>query len=198
MSIWINKSLVFTALVGLAACQGMEFAPQSRKISVLDGAVTIAPPQGYCVDAKASRTGNDIAVILMGRCLAASNLAAALVTASLGVAGSDTALSIGPVALTKFFNSTDGLAMLSSSGTAEDVLLKTSQIDGNTLFLLIEDKTAGTYWRAFSSLQGRLLTLTAAGVDQIVLDPDDGRALLTQTLLALNKANAKPRVPKAG
>lgn len=88
--------------------------------------------------------------------------------------------------------------MLSSSGTAEDVTLKTSQIDGETLFLLIEDKTTGTYWRAFSSLQGRLLTLTAAGVDQIILNPDDGRTLLTQTLFALNKANVIPPAPKAG
>jgi hypothetical protein len=198
MSIWINKSFVILALVGLTACQGFDFVPQSHKIAILDGAVTVAPPKGYCVDAESSRTGNESAVILMGRCSATSTLAAALVTASLGAAGSDAALSIGPVALTSFFNSDEGLAILSSSGKPEDVAVTTSQIDGETLFLLIEDKASGTYWRAFSSLQGRLLTLTAAGVDTVVLNPDDGRALLAQTLVALNKANPKPRVPKAG
>ncbi len=201
MSIWINKSLVFIALAGLSACQSFDFGSQNRKIVVLDGAVTIAPPKGYCVDAKASRTGDDSAVILMGRCSAGSKLAAALVTASLGAAGSDAALSIGPVAMTSFFNSDAGLAMLSSTGKPEDVILKSSQIDDETLFLLIEDKATGTYWRAFSSLQGRLLTLTAAGVAAAGVDtlsPDDGRALLVQTLLTLNKANPKPRVPKAG
>lgn len=196
MSTWINKSLAFIALVGLAACQGLDLAP--RTIAILGGSVTIAPPQGYCVDTKASRTGKDNAVILMGRCSASSSLSAALITASLGAAGSDAALSIGPVALTSFFNSDEGLAMLSSSGKPEDITLKTSQIDGETLFLLIEDKTTGTYWRAFSSLQGRLLTLTAAGVDTVILNPNDGRALLAQTLGALEKANLKPRAPKAG
>lgn len=198
MSIWINKSLVFLALAGLTACQSIDAAPQSRKIAVLDGAVTIAPPNGYCVDAKASRAGKDNAVVLMGRCSASSTLVAALVTASLGTAGSDAALSIGPVALTSFFNSNDGLAMLSSSGKPEDIALKSSQIEDETLFLLIEDKTSGTYWRAFSSLQGRLLTLTAAGVDTVILNPDDGRALLSQTLSSLDKANPKRRAPKAG
>jgi hypothetical protein len=198
MSIWINKSALLITLVGLTACQSMDIAPQSRNISVLDGAVAIAPPKGYCVDPKASRTGDDNAVILMGRCSASSNRAAALVTTSLGVAGSDAALSIGPVALTGFFNSAEGLAMLSSSGKPEDVTLTKSQIEGEALFLLINDKTTGTYWRAFSSLQGRLLTLTAAGVDTLILNPDDGRELLSQTLIALNKANPKPPAPKAG
>lgn len=198
MFIWINKSFAIAALVGLAACQSMDFTPQNRKISVLNGSVTVAAPKGYCVDAKSSRTGNDTAVILMGRCSASSGLAAALVTASVGAAGSDAALSIGPVALTSFFNSDEGLAMLSSSGKPEDVAVKSALIEGETLFLQIEDKTSGTYWRAFSRLQGRLLTLTAAGVDTVILNPDDGRALLTQTLLALDKANPKPRVPKAG
>lgn len=198
MFIWINKSIVLIALVGLTACQGMDFASPSRSISILDGAVTIVPPKGYCVDAKASRSGEDNAVILMGRCSASSDRAAALVTTSLGVAGSDAALSIGPVALTGFFNSADGLAMLSSSGKAEDVTLSKSQIEGEALFLLIDDKTTGTYWRAFSSLSGRLLTLTAAGVDTVILNPDDGRELLSQTLIALNKANPKPPAPKAG
>ncbi len=198
MSIWINKSFVFIALAGFTACQGLDLAPQSRKVSVLDGAVIIAPPNGYCVDAKASRSGKDSAVILMGRCSASSGLAAALVTASVGAAGSGAALSIGPVALTRFFNSDQGLAMLSSSGKPEDVTVKAAQIDGETLFLQIEDKTTGTYWRAFSGLQGRLLSLTAAGVDQVILNPDDGRNLLAQTLVALNKANSKPRAPTAG
>lgn len=198
MSTWINKSFVFIALAGLAACQGFDIAPQTRKLAVLDGAVSIAPPKGYCVDPKASRTGDDNAVILMGRCSASSDLAAALVTASIGAAGSDAALSVGPIALTSFFNSEDGLTMLSSSGKPEDVAVTTSQIEGEALFLLIEDRASGTYWRAFSSLQGRLLTLTAAGVDTIILNPDDGRALLSQTLLSLDKANPKPRAPKAG
>lgn len=198
MSTWINKTIVSIALVGLTACQSLDLTPQSRKVSILGGDVTIAAANGYCIDAKASRTGNDAAVVLMGRCSAASNLAVALVTASIGVAGSDAALSIGPVALTSFFQSEAGLAMLASSGKPEDVTLKTAQIKGETLFLLIDDQATGTYWRAFSSLQGRLLTLTATGVDQVILDPDDGRALLSQTLLALNNANVKPRVPKAG
>lgn len=199
MCIWINKSIAIIALAGLTACQGFDLGTGSRSVSVLGGAVQITPPQGYCVDPKSSKGTDDSAVVLMGRCLATSGLAPALLTASIGVAGSDAALTQGPTALTSFFGSPRGLAMLSASGNADDVALVAAQSEEDALFLQIKDRWAGTYWRVISGLNGRLLMLTAAGAADIILNPDDGRKLLAKTLAALKKSNTvKPRAPKAG
>jgi hypothetical protein len=196
MSIWINKSVAVIALAGLTACQDFDFAPQNKTLSVLGGSVNITAPNGYCVDTNVSTTAADTAVVLMGRCFATSNRAAALLTASLGAQGSDAALSPGPVALTRFFGSVDGRALLSSTGNADDVQIKSAQTQDETLFLLISDTETGDYWRAISGLQGRLLTLTAAGAGEVALESDDGRTLLAQALSALQKANAKPPAAK--
>ena len=197
MSIWTNKSIAIIALVGLTACQSLDLIPSKHSISVLDGTVNIAAPNGYCVDTNVSMTGADNAVVLMGRCSAKSNHAPALLTASLGSKGSGDALSHGPVALVSFFNSPAGLTLLSAKSDAQDVQINDSQVQGETLFLLISDKAIGDYWRAISSVQGRLLMLSASGASGFDLAPDDGRALLSKTLLVLQKANPMPPVPKA-
>ena len=88
--------------------------------------------------------------------------------------------------------------MLATSGDPKDTKLESAQVDGETLYLRITDAQTGTYWRSISGLRGHLLTLTAAGVGSIALDPDEGRDLLAKALTALQKANPKPRVPKAG
>jgi hypothetical protein len=197
MSIWINKSIYIIALVGLTACQSLDLVPPQRSISVLDGTVTIAAHNGYCVDTNVSMTGADNAVVLMGRCSASSNFAPALLTASLGAKGSGAALSHGPVALVSFFKSPAGLTLLSAKSNAQDVQIKDSKVEGEMLFLRISDNEIGDYWRAISSITGRLLMLSASGASGLDLAPDDGRALLSKTLLVLQKANPMPPVPKA-
>lgn len=198
MSIWISKPLCILALVGLTACQMVEIVPAARNVTVFDGSVLIMPPSGYCVDAKSSSQGDEAVVVLMGRCKASSGRVAALLTATLGAGGSADALSPGPVALTSFFNTDEGLAMMAASGDPKDVQIDESQIDGETLFLKITDVETGTYWRAITGLKGHLLTLTAAGTGRVALNPVDGRELLSKALLALQKANTKRRVPIFG
>ncbi len=189
MSIWINKSIAIIALAGLTSCQGFDIDAPNRSVAVLGGAVNITPPNGYCVDPKSSKGTGDSGVVVMGRCLASSAQAPALLTASIGAAGSDAALAQGHVALTSFFGSPAGLAMLASNGVATDAALTESQSDGDTLYLQISDKITGSYWRAISGVNGRLLMLTATGAEDLILSPDDGRKLLAKTLAALKKAN---------
>ena len=198
MSIWISKPLCILAMVGLTACQMVEIVPAARNVTVFDGTVVVMPPSGYCVDAKSSSEGDEAVVVLMGRCKASSGRVAALLTATLGAGGSADALAIGPVALTSFFNSDEGLTMLASSGDPKDVTVEESQIEGDILFLKITDVETGTYWRAITGLQGHLLSLTAAGTGRVALEPADGRELLSKALLALQKANSKWTVPIFG
>ncbi len=191
MSIWTNSALIL-ACAGLGACAGMDFASPNRGVSVLGGAVQVTPPAGYCANPKVSTAGADSAVVLMGRCNANASVVPALMTASIGAAGSGAALDAGPVALTSFFTSDQGRGMLASTGKASDAAVKGSQTEGNAVVLLIEDRQFGPYWRAILPLKGRLVMLSATGADNIALKPEDGRALISKAMASLARANPEP------
>lgn len=197
MSIWTSNALAALACAGLTACAGLNIAPQNRSISVLGGAVTVAPPAGYCANPKVSTAGDDNAVVLIGRCTALSPVVPALLTASIGAAGSGTALDAGPVALTSFFTSDQGRAMLASSGNAKDAVVTASETEEGAVLLLIKDRSLGEYWRGILALRGRLVMVSATGVESSLLAPTDGRALLSQTMTSLRRANAEVAKPLA-
>lgn len=192
MSTWINSAALALLLAG---CTGIDLAAPiggaNRGIVVLNGAVSVAPPAGYCADPNVSARGGDSAVVLMGRCNATSKALPALMTASIGAAGSGAALQAGPVALTSFFSSDQGRAMLASSGDANDVRVTTSQIEGDALLLQLDDVALGAYWRAILALRGRLVMLSATSVQSVPLAPQDGRILVSKTIASLRKANGE-------
>ena len=189
MSIWTSNAILAFTCTGLIACAGFEIAPPNRNMAVLGGAVTVSPPDGYCVNPNVSKTGGDNAVVLIGRCSAASAVAAALLTTSIGEAGSGNALNAGPVALTSFFTSAEGRAMLASSGDANDAVVTASETDKDAVLLLIKDRALGTYWRGIFALRGRLVMVSATGGESTGLSPDSGRALLSKTIASLRRAN---------
>lgn len=195
MSTWTNNALAAMTCAGLSACAGLDLAPQNRSVTVLDGAVTVAPPAGYCANLKASKTGGDNAVVLIGRCTALSPVVPALLTTSIGVAGSGTALDAGPVALTSFFTSDQGRAMLASSGDAKDAVVTASETAEGAVLLQIKDRSLGEYWRGILALRGRLVMVSATGVEGTSLAPADGRALLSQTIVSLRSVNAEGANP---
>lgn len=200
MSIWTSNALAAITCAGLTACAGFDLAPPNRNVSVLGGAVTVAPPRGYCANPKVSKTGvskteGDNAVVLIGRCTALSPVVPALLTTSIGAAGSGSALDAGPVALTSFFTSDQGRAMLANSGDAKDAVVTASESAEGAVFLLIKDRSLGEYWRGIMALQGRLVMVSATGVEGTGLAPANGRTLLSQTIASLRRANAEVAKP---
>lgn len=198
MSIWINRTLATLALAGLSACAGLDLAGASRAVLVQGGDIKVAPPAGYCADPKASSDSSGSAVVLMGRCAAGSSTLSALITASVGGAGSGAALDAGPDALIAFFSSDQGRGMLASTGRAADAVVGTSQTEDATVLLLIKDVNLGEYWRAILALKGRLVMLSATGAQSVSLAPQDGRALLVKAIASLRRANPENREEKAG
>lgn len=189
MSTWISKAFAACVLVGLAACQDIvPNAPTPRAFSVLAGDVTIAPPAGYCPNPKlGAGAGPDTAVVLMGRCTANSSAPAALITASIGAGGSGAALNAGPVALTSFFTSAQGRAMLASTGKAGDLRVIATETQGDDLLLQVQDARLGVYWRGVFALRGRLVMLSVTNAQN--LTPPQSRALVLKTITSLRKAN---------
>lgn len=176
----------------LAACVGGTGFTSSRSAPVLGGAMQVGVPPGYCIDGKASRETRNGAVILMGRCTDAMKAKPALISVSVGQAGSGGVMTAGGPALAAFFTSAQGRATLSRDGRAKDIKVLEALGSGDAFLLHLQDRTVGEYWRAVISIKGRLVTVSTTGTAEVPLPPKDGRALLETTLKALRSANAGP------
>jgi hypothetical protein len=146
--------------------------------------------QGYCIDSGSSRQYDDSAVILMGRCNTGTDALPAVLTLSVGPAGSASAISGGGQMLADFFSSESGRATLSRDGIASDVTVKQALQSDGAFVMRVEDRAVGEYWRAIMGLRGRLVTLSVAGTDEMPLAPTDGRAVLDAAVAEMVKANA--------
>jgi hypothetical protein len=193
MFIWINKAASLGLIVLLAAC---DIAPgafglpgQATSMTVLDGAMQVAAPSGYCVDKQSARQQADGAVALIGRCSDRSQQPPAVISVTIGAAGSAGVLAGGDAALAEFFRSPGGRAALSRTGSADTVeILEAGNLD--TAFALhIAETGVGDYWRAVLGLSGRLVTLSVQGPSGADLDAGVGRQLLGTTIAAMRGAN---------
>jgi hypothetical protein len=196
MSIWISKGSWLAALALLAGC--VTSGNDIRSVALLDGAVTAVAPTGYCIAPAVGQRGADSAVVLMGRCRAGTEASPAMLTLSVGAAGSAGAMTAGGEALAAYFTSAPGRAALSRDGQAGDVVVLEAVSAGDAFLLHVRDRVVGDYWRAILGLRGRLVTLSVAGPEGQPLEADKGRRLLDAAVAALKRANANPAATVAG
>lgn len=193
MSTWISKARRFAVMLGLAACQmdagALSVPGQARALSVLGGAMTVAAPAGYCVDKGSARSQGDGAVVLIGRCNGRSGSPPAVISVTIGTAGSAGVMASGGAALAAYFQSPAGRAALSRTGQAETVQILTASETGGAFLLHVAEVNEGAYWRAVFGLSGRLVTLSVQGPEGAALDAAKGRQLLGAAIATLQKAN---------
>ena len=178
-----TAALLFT----LAACALPGTAP--RQVTVLDGQIQVRAPQFYCVDQQSARSGTDTAVVLIGRCNADGQVAAALVTVTVGRSASAGVMLASAEALRAFMSSAAGRRALARSGRSQDVEIVSSGVVEGRLMLHLKDREAGEYWRAILGVNGRLISISASGAVGLPLTPDEGRKLVEQTVEAMRAAN---------
>ena len=187
------------AVMALTACGGLPpglgASGRVHEIKVLGDAIRVTAPAGYCIDPKASVTRGDAVTVLMGRCTAKGGVAAAVVSITIGPPASAGVLLAGPDALAAFFTSTDGRKILARDGNAGHVVVLQAQVDEGSLLLHVNDQTVGEYWRAITAIQGRLVTISASGVEGAPLTPDQGLKLVLDELGLLNKRNPDKVIP---
>lgn len=197
MSIWISKPVVLLLmLMGLAACQpsaglpglsalSLLAAPQGP-VEVLDGALRIAGPKGYCPDSDTLHSADDSAIVLLGRCFDDSKAPPALVSVTVGKAG--TGVAAEGAVLAAFFASDPGRATLSQRGRAGDIRLLSALSSSDVFLMQVQDRASPPYWRGMTSLAGRMVSVRASGPE---LEPSKGRALVEATIRALRRANSE-------
>ena len=193
MFIWTSKAHHLALILLIAGCQmdpGAFATPvQTKAIAVLGGAVQVAAPAGYCVDKQSARQQADGAVVLMGRCSGGANTAPAVISVTIGAAGSAGIMADGGAALAAYFQTTDGRAALSRTGAADRVTIVQAANSDGAYILRIVEAGVGDYWRAIAGISGRLVTMSVQGPTGSALDQATGRKLLGASLAALRRAN---------
>lgn len=186
----IRALITALATIGLlSACEMETGFSSSRSAPVLDGAMNVGVPPGYCMDRTASRVGADNAVVLMGRCQNTGNAAPALISVSVGQGGSAGVLTAGGPTLAAFFTSPQGRATLSREGRASDVRVLEVLAVGEAFLIHLTDRAVGEHWRAVTGVAGRLVTISATGTEAVPLPPEESRKVLDLALMALGQAN---------
>jgi hypothetical protein len=186
----------------LAACvppQGSSGGNQNQSRNLLAHRVSIAVPAGYCIEPASVLEREDTALLLAGRCAGAEERVPAVLTASIGTAGSAQGLDIAGngADLAAFFRSERGRAALSRRGRAVDVRVEEALgIEGAFLMRLADfgatraGPVAVESWRAVLPLDGRLVSLTVTGkAGGPVLGRDAGKALIADFVAATQRAN---------
>jgi hypothetical protein len=197
MFTWISKpAVLLLMLMGLAACQPSAGLPglsslnmltaRQGTVDVLEGAVRIAGPKGYCPDSDILHSAEDSAVVLLGRCFDDSEAPPALVSVTVGQAG--TGLAAEGATLAAFFASAPGRATLSQRGRAGDIRLLSALSSSGVFLMQVQDRASPPYWRGMTSLAGRMVSVRASGP---ALSPPEGRALVEATIRSLLRANGK-------
>lgn len=185
-------------MAGLAGCVAPGGGNPLSTVPVLGGAVTIAPPAGYCIERASLLERDDSALLLAGRCAGQEALAPAVLVATIGSAGSGAGIdpATGGPELAAYFYSAPGRAALSRRGRAADVTVLEARGNGQAFLLRFADAGRGPdravqaeTWRAVLSLSGRLVTLSVTGTPATPIDRDTGHLLLTAFVAATHSAN---------
>lgn len=189
------------AMVALSGCDVPLPGQGVRSFAVLDGAVTVRGPDGYCVDPSASRSDTGFAVL--GECglIAATGIvptADGFITVQVGPP--DSAIVDGSEAeLSALLRSERGAALLSDAGQPGNI--RVDQLDRGDGLIAVHFTDRGRppvvglvsdEWRAFLDIRGRLTTISVRGYERSPLTSAQAQALLYGTVSGMQGANRGP------
>lgn len=173
-----------------------------RTIAVLDGAVQVGGPEGYCIDPVASDVKRGYAVL--AGCPLVSGDAEGMPDPDglvlIQVGDAETASVAGNEdAFAAFLGSDTGRSILASNGDSANVAEVSTVVDRGAVLAHFEDTsgpsfvgTSGALWRGFLDVQGRLTTVSVLSFDRNPLSQSAGERLLVVAMAELADLNAAP------
>ncbi|MCF7701307.1 dihydroxy-acid dehydratase [Loktanella sp. M215] len=187
-------------IAALAGCEPVSLTAPGEPSVRLVGDVLVGGPAGYCVDPVVTRPRQGFALLAACAAMTADETDTypgdiALITVTVGDAGS--AVVAGQEEDFKTFLETpQGAALLSASAIGGPVAVRQTQTDANAVAVYTEDVgppgvkgTQTQAWRLFTDMRGRLVTISVRGLSEDPLSQSTSRALLTQMLAILRRAN---------
>ncbi|MCB1390138.1 MAG: hypothetical protein KDK12_13495 [Rhodobacteraceae bacterium] len=183
-----------TAPLTEAATRVLQPASGPAQVRVLNGAVAVTGPAGYCVDVEATRESDIEAFVLLVRCrntLRPSPVLSATIT-GLDTDGNPETFR----RLTGFLQSAPGRAQLSRTGDPRDVEVVEATFAEGAIWLLIHDSGNPrafdeTYWRAILPVAGRIVTLSVLAAADHPFERDSGLGILRGFVMRMRAVNAQ-------
>lgn len=195
-------------LVGCVAVAGCTPPSPSRSVFLASGDIVAVPPVGYCVDMDASQPQNNFALLAPCASLGGDERVPNVIgvaTVQVGPAESGQ-IAQDEIALRDFLITDAGNALLSQSGTADDVDILSTQAFGDQVMVHFVDRGAPPVpglqrqeWRAFRNINGRLVTISVRGLAAEPLQDGPGAGLLKLVIAGVQPATsqATPSEPDA-
>lgn len=194
-------ALALAAVLALAGCFETEalsrFNPRGAgggpgSIGVLNGALTVAGPDGFCIDQSATRESGENAFVLLRRCRGGRGPVLSVTVTDLRVPPGDRAAQLDGLAA--FLTTDSGRGQLSRRGRASDVAIDEIALNDGALWLYLTDSGnpegfAPGYWRAVLPLAGRLVTLAAMSLQAAPTDRAEGRRQMEALIVTLRQRN---------
>ncbi len=182
-----------TAPLTEAASRVLQPASGPAQVRVLDGAVAVEGPAGYCVDVEATRESDIEAFVLLVRCRNTLRPTPVLSATITGLSTDGNAATFRR--LTGFLQSAPGRAQLSRSGDPRDVEVVEATFAEGAIWLLIHDSGNPsafdeTYWRAVLPVAGRIVTLSVLAAAEHPFERDSGLSILRGFVMRIRAANA--------
>lgn len=170
--------------------------------TVTSAAVTIAGPDGFCVDPASTKDDGGTGFVLLSNCAAVTGSGAGVEGASRAVLTASVGQNPGdPVGLRlaetdAFLRSPQGLSTLSRSGDAGTVEILESFAQGETLFLRLRDSSdaglpnlAPDHWRAILDVKSTLVTLSVMGIASEPMAPATGLSTMEAFVQRVRELN---------
>ena len=179
-----------------AADRGLQPASGPTNIAVLNDAVAVAGPVGYCIDTQATRESDIEAFVLLVRCRGTLRPAPVLTATVTGLPAPDSDDPDSLRRLTNFLSTPAGRAQLSRSGDPADVTVQEITYANSAIWLKIEDSGNPssfdpTYWRAILPIAGRIVTLSVLAASEHPLENGSGLATLRRFVTRMRRVNER-------
>ncbi len=190
------------ALLTLMILAGCMTNPQVTRVA--GGHVSIAGPNGYCVDQKSRQAGADGSVVMMASCSALNNTdrapnprAPAVMVATVSSPERAVPVAESLSALQQFFKTDLGRASLSKSGRPDTIRILGVSAHQDILILHARDRSdqlaqtlQDEYWRALFDLNDRTISATVYSTHSRPISADTGKSLLLNFVKQIRDANS--------
>ncbi len=184
-------------LVGALVLTACTTTVTTRSVAMLEGEIVATTPTGYCVDDEVSTPQTGFVVLAPCATLGAAEAAPGVIgVATLQVGPPDSGSVAGAeIALRDFLITDAGTALLSQSGDPDGVDILSTQAFNSQVMIHFTDTApppmAGLQneeWRAFTDINGRLVTIAVRGLTVAPLQDGPGAALLKLILAGVQAA----------
>jgi hypothetical protein len=176
----------------LSRFSAREAAPGPDRLAV--GGVTVAGPDGYCVDTSSVVAGDSEAFVLLVGCRTDARRRPVLAATVTGLAADAATGAENLNALRTAVTGEAGRGLISRSGRAEHVRIDAAEVADGAIWLRIHDvgspeAFAPDYWRAILPVADRVVSLSVLEARAAPGAAADGRAILGRFVERMRAAN---------